>query len=97
MPRSDPTAVGRTVHLVLTHHWYDEIAAGRKRTEYREQTGQWRMRLHQRTPYPIVFHRGYTSTTLRATAMLVDVGPCPYPEWPGEYIRVHFEVQDAAR
>lgn len=87
---------GRTVHLVLTHHWYDEVASGRKSTEYRHQTARWRRALIDRRPQRVVFHRGYTATTLTRRILSVDIGPCPYPEWYGDYIRVHFEVPHAA-
>jgi len=33
----------KTIHLVLTHHWYDEIASGRKLTEYRAKNRPWTM------------------------------------------------------
>lgn len=73
------------IHLVLTYHWYDEIDAGRKWIEYREQSDYYkRMFLRnykllkkrygkKNTPFvylyknirSVIFHRGYTSTTMR--------------------------------
>jgi len=35
----------KTIHLVLTHYWYDKIAAGQKRTEYRKKSPQWMKRI----------------------------------------------------
>lgn len=73
------------IHLILTYHWYDEIDAGRKWVEYREQSDYYKRMflrnyklLKQRygdknTPLlylyknirSVIFHRGYTSTTMR--------------------------------
>lgn len=55
----------KTLHLTLTYHWWEEIAAGRKTCEYRRFTEGWRKRLNslQRGDL-IVFHRGYTGRTL---------------------------------
>lgn len=57
-----------TLHLILTHHWYDEIESGRKSVEYRSNTRYWRTRilnfLHQ-SDNTVTFHRGYTSTTMQ--------------------------------
>lgn len=53
-----------TVAAVLTHHWYDEIEAGRKTTEYRDTTDYWRGRLFKPDGKPvdaICFSRGYTN------------------------------------
>lgn len=51
----------KTMHLMLTHHWWEEIAAGRKTSEYRRFTERWRKRFNriQRGDW-VVFHRGYT-------------------------------------
>lgn len=55
----------KTLHLTLTFHWWDEIAAGRKTCEYRRFTEGWRKRLNGlRRGDSIVFHRGYTGRTL---------------------------------
>ena len=35
----------KALQLVLTHHWYDMIASGEKREEYREITPYWANRL----------------------------------------------------
>lgn len=78
------------LHLTLTHHWYDEIAAGRKFIEYRKVTPFWTKRLSERTYDQIVFHRGYTSTTITAWWMGMTVGDCPIDGWTGEYYRLLF-------
>lgn len=82
----------KTIHLVLTHHWYDEISSGRKRIEYRVKSARW-MKLIWECREEIThvrFARGYTSTTQTFTVNDIDFGPCPYDGWPGEYIRIHF-------
>lgn len=35
----------KTLHLVLTGHWYDKIASGEKTSEYRACTPYWNKRL----------------------------------------------------
>jgi ASC-1-like (ASCH) protein len=82
-----------TLHLVLTHHWFDEIAAGRKKVEYRKHSALWRKRIIQAQPRTVVFHRAYTRKTLAATVVRIDIGPCHYEGWPGDYIRIHFELK----
>ncbi len=87
------------INLVLTNHWYDETAAGRKRVEYRVMTGggggpsQYLGQLwHQRhTLKRVRFSRGYTPTTQTFDIVKIDVGPCPIPGWSGEYYRIHFK------
>lgn len=37
--------VTRVLHLTLTRQWFDEIASGRKRTEYRKANAYWAARL----------------------------------------------------
>jgi len=53
-----------TVAASLAFKWYDEIAAGRKRTEYREITDYWTRRLWDGDTTEriaaIKFTRGYT-------------------------------------
>lgn len=62
----------KTLDLVLTHQYFDEIQAGTKRVEYRLNTPYWRRRLGyfadlglfsaHHTPLFVRFRRGYTST-----------------------------------
>ena len=80
------------IHLVLTHHWFDEISSGRKMIEYRELKNSHLKRiLNNPELKTIVFHRGYSSIIVIMTVSSVDVGPCPYPDWPGDYIRIHLK------
>lgn len=55
----------KNLHLTLTFHWWEEIAAGRKTCEYRRFTDGWRKRLNGvKRGDLVVFHRGYTGRTL---------------------------------
>jgi len=80
-----------TVHLVLTYHWYDEMLAGRKHTEYRKKGGMWDHLIWNRraTLTHAIFSRGYTSKTIWRPIQKIDIGPCPYDGWPGNYYRLH--------
>lgn len=81
------------LHLVLTHHWFDEIRAGRKRIEYRAITAHWRNRIWKKRQYikTVTFARGYTSETLTFNVVKIDMGHCPYPEWCALHYRIHFK------
>lgn len=50
--------------LILTHRWYDKIASGEKRCEYREIKPFWNKRLFAKNYSTVRFHRGYTATTM---------------------------------
>ena len=65
-----------TRHLVLTYHWFDEIAAGRKKVEYREfgKPGDFCV------GDTLVFHRAYTSITLKAKIETMTI--VPFSELP---------------
>lgn len=80
------------LHLVLTHHWYDETESGTKRTEYRAMTERWKRQIWERRDRiaAIRFARGYTSRTLTRSVESIDIGPCPIPGWAGDYYRIHF-------
>ena len=53
----------KTLHLVLKAKWYDMIASGEKKEEYRENTSYWMKRIGK--PHDAVcFHKGYTNTTM---------------------------------
>lgn len=46
--------------LVLTHKWYDKIASGEKKIEYREIKPYWTKRLFSREWGSVRFRKGYT-------------------------------------
>ncbi len=53
---------GRGVlRLTLHREFFDAIAAGRKKTEYREDKPYWRARLIDREYDAVVFRNGYAS------------------------------------
>jgi ASC-1-like (ASCH) protein len=82
----------RVVHLVLKYKWFDLIASGHKKIEHRNVTERWWKMLVENIPDAIVFHRGYTSTTILKNVTHVDLGPDtdPGPNFgTGEYIRIH--------
>lgn len=92
MPATNPAR--STLRLVLTHHWYDEIAADRKRVEYRAMTPHWNRRIGEAREQitRVTFSRGYSSTTLSRGVTHIDTGPCPYEGWDGEFWRLHLYV-----
>ena len=64
------------VSAILTYHWYDEITAGRKRTEYREITDYWTRLLwdngRAERITAIKFNRGYTAEKMTWTVKRID-------------------------
>jgi hypothetical protein len=83
---------GLTLHLVLTHHWYDATENGDKTAEYRAMTPRWKHLIwDQRGDIRHVrFARGYTKRTITRTVQRIDIGPCPIPGWDGQFYRIHF-------
>ena len=81
-----------TLHLMLHGKWFDMTLHGDKRVEYRQITPNWTKRIWEKrdTLKILVLHRGYTANVIRATITKIDIGPCPYPGWDGDYYRVHF-------
>jgi len=57
------------LHLTLYREFFDAIAEGRKKTEYRDDTAYWRSRLVGRNYAEIVFRNGYAT---RAPLMRVQ-------------------------
>lgn len=79
--------------LNLTRRWFDAIRDGGKRTEYRAATPYWAARLGRLGEgSTILFRPGYARSAedLLARVVSVDVGPCPYPGWDGDYFRIRF-------
>lgn len=65
----------RVAHLVLTFHWFDEIASGRKRIEYRKAKPYWMKRVWDRRVDILIFHRGYTDKTMRFKLLFKALRP----------------------
>ena len=78
------------VHFVLKRHWHTEMLSGRKDIEYRAITPFWTARLMRRPVTHAAFSRGYTARGrfIRPVTQ-IDIGPCPYPGWTGDFYRVH--------
>ncbi len=77
-------------HFVLRRHWYEEMQRGRKDIEYRSVTPYWTARLTGRTITHAIFSCGYTKLTRFVRPVIkIDIGPCPYPGWVGEFYRIH--------
>ena len=51
----------KVLHLTLEREWFDQIAKGVKRKEYREYKPYWKSRLEGRTFDLILFRNGYAS------------------------------------
>jgi hypothetical protein len=87
------------IHLVLTHHWFDEMVAGRKDIEYRAMTPHWTRLIWDRRDKitHARFSRGYTSRTMTRRVLSVSIGDCPYEGWDGEYYRLHLDSVDNAQ
>lgn len=81
-----------TLHLVLTHHWYDETMSGRKRIEYRAMTARWMRLIYERRESlkRVRFARAYTKTMATFEINRIDIGPCLLAGHEGERIRIHF-------
>ena len=90
--RPDCITEMRTLKLVLTADWFEEMRTGRKTVEYRRISDHWRKRIwelrHEITH--VQFSRGYTTTKLTRNVLRIDIGPCPYPTWNGRYYRIYF-------
>ena len=59
LPTQRPKAKRAVLHLTLHREFFDLIAEGRKKTEYREDKPYWRSRLVGREYGEIVFRNGY--------------------------------------
>ncbi|MGH7953708.1 MAG: ASCH domain-containing protein [Limisphaerales bacterium] len=59
----------KILHLNLHREFFSQIAAGKKRVEYRSQTPYWKKRLKNRKYDAIQFRNGYATN---APEMLVE-------------------------
>ncbi len=66
----------KTIHLVLTYHWFKQIADGQKTREYRRFCPFFRRTLaNLKQGDKIVFRKGYSGVTLTRTVEKVSVIP----------------------
>lgn len=80
----------KTVTLVLSHFWFDQIAAGFKTVEYRQRCHKWQKQIIEKKPQKVVFLKGYSAVKIECMIEKIDIGPCPYIGWSGDFIRIHF-------
>lgn len=78
----------KTLELILKNRWYDMIASGEKREEYREWKPYWLQRLGKcidgiwilKAPDIIRFRRGYTNLTMEFRVQCMSYGT-GNPQW----------------
>ncbi len=83
----------RILHLTLKKKWFDMIASGEKKEEYRDLTSYWAIRLRGKEFDAVSFRNGYAKD---APKMLVEIEfmlDCCYgfPHWGAEP-RVYYHV-----
>jgi hypothetical protein len=83
-----------TLHLVLTHHWYDVTESRNKTIEYRAITPHWDKLIWKRKDRIkyVRFQRGYSKQTMTFHVTHIDIGPCPIEGWDSDYYRIHFKL-----
>lgn len=89
----------RTLHLHLMAPWYDMIASGQKKEEYREIKDHWTKRLLTTANYPespvayntVLFYRGYTSYTIKFEIKSITVG-YGKPEWGAKPNKMYYVI-----
>ena len=66
----------KTLHLVLKFKWYDMIARGEKKEEYRSISSFWLKKINDGSALcdKVRFHRGYTDTTMTFKIKDIKVG-----------------------
>ena len=77
---------GSVLALTLHREWFDKIATGEKRIEYRTNKAYWRTRLVGRKYKEVHFRNGYSPT---APFMRVEyLGLRKYGSGPGSYFGI---------
>jgi hypothetical protein len=61
----------KILHMTIMRRWFDQIAAGTKKEEYREFKDYWFDRLVEREYDVIVFRNGYSAN---APVMTIEYG-----------------------
>lgn len=75
------------ITTTLKRHWFAEIVAGRKRTEYREIKPYWTKRLRRvKTPFKLVLRNGMNPPIPVLTVCIDRISPSPTrPHRSGQY------------
>ena len=103
----------RILNLTVKRKWFDLIASGKKKIEYREAKPYWQSRLIKSASFCIIFYafseihfrNGYGKDAPLIRAKWVDTGLQeiqPYPEFvKGTYFLIHIgeilEIKDSAK
>lgn len=72
----------RILHLTLKRRWFDEIAYGTKRTEYRELKPYWTTRLENHKFDEVHFRNGYSPNS---PFMRVEFLSMSINRWSGKH------------
>lgn len=72
--------MSKTLHLILKHKWFDMIASGEKKEEYREIKPYYENRFSKYAYDVVVFHRGYTDMVMEMKIKRISEG-IGKPEW----------------
>lgn len=84
--------------LNMKREWLAKVWNGEKIVEYREKKPYWDKRLANwvgdRCGRFVLMVWGYRKKTPAVLLQVnrVDIGPCPYKGWGGEYYRLHFGI-----
>ena len=81
----------KELHLVLKHKWYDMIATGEKTEEYREIKRYYEKKFYNNDYTHIVFHRGYTKTTMKYAINSLTIG-FGRPEWGAKKGEEYYKI-----
>lgn len=92
----------KELKLVLKKKWYDMIASGEKKEEYRDIKPYWTKRLYTKNPYYgkirknslVTFYLGYgkyrPSMTFWISRIVYDEGK---PEWGAEPGKIYYVIK----
>lgn len=88
----------KTLKLVLKKKWYDMIASGEKKEEYREITDYWIKRISGKRYKFVTFYLGYAknrpSMTFEMRTSLIGTG---IPQWGAEIGKKYFVLRLGSR
>ena len=80
-----------TLHLTLKREWFNLIASGEKKEEYREIKGYWDTRLEGRQYSQVIFRNGYSKGSRRVIVECLGITKgIGRPEWgaPAEEVYI---------
>lgn len=63
----------KTLHLVLTHKWFDKIKSGEKTKEYREYKPYWNKKFFNNGYDAVRFQKGYTKNPETITFKIKEI------------------------